>query len=236
MRSRAAPTCSHSWRSRHAPELTLVAAPRRRESLGRSARQRSSWSTARAPAMRCCCAKCWPTADLRDGDYTMREFGGSQERFHAIETGHGVGEPAQPAVRPHLFATGFKSLGTSREFFPTYPGPIGATRRSWAQQNKQRPGCVHPRVQRRDVAEDSAQQGEAIGMLPARLDMDAKAAAAAFDDDLLKRSLPESRATACARSSTSCGTPSAIAAARGAPDKYMDLRMHGRGGRGMSGR
>jgi ABC-type nitrate/sulfonate/bicarbonate transport system substrate-binding protein len=205
----------------HAPELSLVAAPditslaalRGKTIVVDGAR------TGYALLLR----KLLADNGLADGDYTMREFGGSQERFDAMMSRAGAASLLNPPFDRRLFAAGFNNLGSSRHFFPTYPGPIGATRRQWAAAHADalvafigamQAACAWLKVARNKDA--------AIAVLPARLNMDAQTASAAFDE-YLSHPLPQITPQGMREVIDVVWSAEGYRSPKGAPEKYMDL-------------
>ena len=160
---------------------------------------------------------------LKDGDYTFKEFGGSKERFDALKSGTAFASLLNPPFDHNLFVDGFKSLGTSSDFFPTYPGPIGATRRSWARQNERR---LIAFIRAFDAShawlKDTSNKKEAITILTARLDIDANGAASAYDA-FIKRPPPEITPEGMREVIDVVWDVEGYKGAKGGPDKYMDL-------------
>lgn len=69
---------------------------------------------------------------LEDADYRFDEIGGSQERYDAMRSGKTAASLLNLPFDRNLLASGFTSLGTTAQYFPRYPGPVAAARRSWA--------------------------------------------------------------------------------------------------------
>lgn len=165
----------------HAPELSLVAAPdvhafadlRGRDIAVDGAR------TGYALLLR----KLLADKGLGEGDYRLREIGGSQERFDSLKSGATFASLLNAPFDRNLLTAGFNSLGTTSEYFPHYPGSIGAARRGWAQRNEQQliafirafnDACTWLR--------DPGNKAEAITLLPPRLGIDAAVAARTYDE------------------------------------------------------
>jgi ABC-type nitrate/sulfonate/bicarbonate transport system substrate-binding protein len=128
---------------------------------------------------------------LEESDCAFREFGGSRERHNALKNGSAVASFLNPPFDQDLFAAGFRSLGTTREYFPTYPGAICAARRSWAARNeKQLIAFIRGFRAAYAWLQDAANKAEAMRILPARLNLDPEAAADAFDG-FAQREFPE---------------------------------------------
>ena len=163
-----------------APELTLVAAPAIRsfgDLKGRDIAVDGA-RTGYALLLR----KWLADQGLADGAYTFREIGGSQERFDALKSGAAVASLLNPPFDHNLLAAEFVSLGTTGEYFPTYPGSIAAARRSWAAGNEQ---ALLGYIRAFDAAyawlKDTRNKEDAIRLLPARLNIDRATASRAYD-------------------------------------------------------
>jgi len=160
---------------------------------------------------------------LGDGACEIREFGGSQERFDALESGSASASLLNPPFDRNLFAQGFGSLGAINDFFPLYPGPIAATRRSWARRNEQQLiafirgfGAGYAWLQ------DPANKAEAIGLLPSRLNIGAEAAAKAYDR-YATRPRPRLTNEGLQQVIDVYWDAEGLKPPRGAPEKYLDL-------------
>jgi ABC-type nitrate/sulfonate/bicarbonate transport system substrate-binding protein len=160
---------------------------------------------------------------LQDGDYMLHEYGGSQERFDALKSGTACASFLNSPFDRNLLAAGFKSLGTIKDFFPAYPGSVGAARRAWARQNEQR---LIAFIRAFDASyawlRDAQNKPEAIRILLARLNMDATTAASAYDE-MVKRPLPEIAPAGLRQVINVVWEAEGFKGAQGAPDKYMDL-------------
>lgn len=205
----------------HAPELSLVVAPainsyadlRGRDIAVDGAR------TGYALLLR----KLLADKGLQDGAYTLREIGGSKERFDSLRSGATFASFLNPPFDRNLFAAGFKSLGTTGEYFPTYPGSIAAARRRWAQQNERLLiGFICAVNAAYAWLIDVRNQEEAVRILTARLNIEAKAATAAYDKFV---SLPQPSITpeGLAQVIDVAWEAEGYNGAKGAPEKYMDL-------------
>jgi ABC-type nitrate/sulfonate/bicarbonate transport system substrate-binding protein len=205
----------------HAPELSLVVAPainsfadlRGRDIAVDGAR------TGYALLLR----KLLAAKGLQDGAYTFREIGGSKERFDSLRAGATFASFLNPPFDRNLFAAGFRSLGTTGEYFPTYPGSIAAARRRWAQQNK-RPliGFICAVNAGYAWLKDTKNKDAAIQLLPARLNIDAKTASRAYDA-FVGRPAPAITPEALRQVIDVVWEAEGYNGAKGAPEKYMDL-------------
>jgi ABC-type nitrate/sulfonate/bicarbonate transport system substrate-binding protein len=205
----------------HAPELTLVGAPDVENIAGLRGKVIAvdGARTGYALLLR----KVLADRGLREGEYTLQEFGGSAERFGALMQHAASASLLNPPFDQKLLAAGFRSLGTSHNFFPTYPGPVGAARRSWARENKQRL-IAFIRAFEASCAWliDARNKREAIELLPPRLNMDAQAAAHAYDEFIGRRA-PEITANGMRQVIDVVWDAERRTGAKGAPEKYMDL-------------
>ncbi len=163
-------------------------------------------------------------------DYNFIEIGGSQERFDALKGGKAIASWLNPPFDRNLIAAGFGSLGATTTFFPSYPGSIAATRRSWAAQNGDRlvafirafRGACH-------WLRDPAHKAEAITLLPQRLNISADLANRAFDA-FVKKPLPLIDAAGLQQVIDVYWQAEGLPLAKGAPEKYMDLSYQQRAG------
>ncbi len=160
---------------------------------------------------------------LTNDDYRFVEIGGSQERFDALKNGLAVASWLNPPFDRNLFATGFGSLGTTTQFFPSYPGSIAAARRSWTVQHADRlvafirafRGACH-------WLKDPANKTAAIELLPQRLNISADLANRAFDA-FVKKDLPAIDAAGLQQVIDVYWEAEGLPLPKGKPDKYMDL-------------
>ncbi len=204
----------------HAPELSLVAAP-----------GIVSFADLRGKTIAVDGARTGYALLLRrllagkgfaDGDYAFKEIGGSKERFDALKGGAAVASLLNPPFDRNLFAAGFKSFGSARDFFPAYPGSVAAARRSWARRHE-RELIAFIRALQAGYAwlKDAGNRAEALRLLPARLNADAGTAASAYDE-IVARPIPEITATGLAQVIDVVWEAEGFRAPKGAPDKYLD--------------
>jgi ABC-type nitrate/sulfonate/bicarbonate transport system substrate-binding protein len=212
----------------HAPELSLVVAPGIRtlkDLRGRDIAVDGA-NTGYALLLR----KLLSEMGMAKTDYNFIEIGGSQERFDALKNGKAIASWLNPPFDRNLFAAGFGSLGATTEFFPSYPGSIAATRRSWASKNTDRlvafirafRGACH-------WLRDPAHKAEAIALLPQRLNISADLASRAFDA-FVKKPLPLIDAAGLQQVIDVYWQAEALPLPKGAPEKYMDLSYQQRAG------
>ena len=204
-----------------APELTLVAAPGIRSFADLKGRdiEVDGARTGYALLLR----KLLADKGLADGAYTFREIGGSQERADSLKSGATVASLLNAPFDRNLMAAGFQSLGTTGEYFPTYPGSIAAARRSWAAANEP---ALLAYIRAFDAAyawlKDTRNKEEAIGVLPARLNIDRATAGRAYDQ-IAAQPLPAITADGLRQVIAVVWASEGLAGPPGAPEKYMDL-------------
>jgi ABC-type nitrate/sulfonate/bicarbonate transport system substrate-binding protein len=162
--------------------------------------------------------------------YRFVEIGGSQERFDALQGGRAVASWLNPPFDRNLFAAGFAALGTTRQFFPAYPGSVAATRRSWAAQNADRL-VAFIRAFRGACRwlQDPAHKAAAVALLPQRLQIATDAAGRAFDE-FVEKPLPAIDAAGLQQVIDVYWAAEGLATPKGAPEKYMDLSYQQRAG------
>jgi ABC-type nitrate/sulfonate/bicarbonate transport system substrate-binding protein len=161
---------------------------------------------------------------LAESDTHFTNAGGSQERFDAMKAGVGSACFINPPFDRNLIAAGFKSLGTSSDFFPTYPGPIAATRRAWAREHHAEL-IAFIRGFNRAYAwlGDSANRDAAIRLLPAHLNMPADAAGRALVS-IFSRPRPHITEDGVRQVMALVWAAEKFTVPQGSPSKYMDLR------------
>ncbi|MEO7727649.1 MAG: ABC transporter substrate-binding protein [Burkholderiales bacterium] len=168
---------------------------------------------------------------LGEGDYTFREIGGSQERSDSLKSGATVASLLNPPFDRNLLAAGFGTLGTTGEYFPTYPGSIAAARRSWAQQNE---AALIAYIRAFNAAyvwlRDTRNEEEAIRLLPARLNIDAATARQAYAQ-IATQPLPSITPEGLRQVIDIVWVAEGLRGDKGAPEKYMDLSYLNKAGR-----
>lgn len=205
----------------HAPELSLVVAPAIKSfaDLRGQVIAVDGARTGYALILRRLLAQ----HGLGERDYTFREFGGSRERFDALLAGDGIASWLNPPFDRNLFAKGYASLGTTTQFFPTYPGSIAAARRSWARDNADRlKGFIRAMHAAHAWLGNPANKSAAIRLLPSRLGLDAAAAGKAFDE-FVRLPRPAITADALRQVIDVVWDAEGIKAPKAAPEKYLDL-------------
>jgi ABC-type nitrate/sulfonate/bicarbonate transport system substrate-binding protein len=204
-----------------APELTLIAAPGIQSFAGLKGRDIAvdGARTGYALLLR----KLLADQGLAEGDYTFREIGGSQERFDSLKAGATVASLLNSPFDRNLLAAGFRSLGTTGEYFPTYPGSIAAARRSWATRNEL---ALLAYIRAFDAAyawlKDTHNKENAIRLLPARLNIDRATAAHAYDQ-IAAQPLPQITPEGLRQVIAVVWASEGLSGSPAAPEKYMDL-------------
>jgi ABC-type nitrate/sulfonate/bicarbonate transport system substrate-binding protein len=205
----------------HAPELTLVGASDVVNIEGLRGRTVAVDGTRSGYAL--LLRKLLADHGLKDGDYTLREFGGSQERFDALQGGQAAASWLNPPFDQRLLSGGFRRLATTEQSFPRYPGLIGGARRSWARTHEaQLVGFIRAMDAAYAWLQDPKNRGEAMRVLPARLKIDPRAASDALDQ-FAKRPRPEIDADGLKQVIDVFWEAEGLPGPKGEPVKYMDL-------------
>ncbi len=158
-----------------------------------------------------------------DGEMRLNEFGGSQERFDAMKRGAGAACFINPPFDRNLLALGFCSLGTSKEFFPSYPGAIAAARRSWiAGHEAELLGFIRGFNRAYDWLHDPANEAEAVELLPVHLRPDADYARRAVRE-IYSAPRPHIGAEGLRQVIDVVWDAEGYQPPKGVPEKYMDL-------------
>ncbi len=205
----------------HAPELSLVAAPEIHmfsDLKGKDIAVDGA-RTGYALLLR----KLLADKGLQDGDYALREIGGSQERAESLRRGSTSASLLNPPFDHNLFAAGFNSLGTTSEYFPAYPGSIAAARRGWAQRNR---GQLIAFIRAFNAGyawlRDPNNKAEAIELLPTRLNIDAAIAQSTYDG-LVQRARPELTPESLRQVVDLVWEAEGLKGLPGPPARYLDL-------------
>jgi ABC-type nitrate/sulfonate/bicarbonate transport system substrate-binding protein len=204
-----------------APELTLVVAPGVRAFADLKGRDIGvdGARTGYALLLR----KLLADRGLHDGDYTFKEVGGSKERSDALRSGNVYASLLNPPFDGNLLADGYGSLGTIGEYFPTYPGSIAAARRSWARANeKSLLGYIRAFDSAYAWLQDGRNKEAAIGLLPARLNIDRATADKAYAQ-ISSQPLPAITPEGVAQVIDVVWEAEGYKSDKGGPEKYVDL-------------
>ncbi len=205
----------------HAPELTLVGAPEVAsiEELRGHTVAVDGTRTGYALLLR----KLLAGHGLKEGDYTVKEFGGSQERFDALQAGQAAASWLNPPFDRRLLANGFRRLASTEESFPGYPGQIAGARRSWASTHEAQPvGFIRAMDAAYTWLQDPKNRGEAMRVLPSRLNIDARTASDALDD-FARLPRPKIDADGLKQVIDVYWEAEGLPGPKGEPVKYMDL-------------
>jgi ABC-type nitrate/sulfonate/bicarbonate transport system substrate-binding protein len=160
---------------------------------------------------------------LQAGDTQFKNVGGSQQRFDAMLQGEGAACFINPPFDSKLLAAGLKSLGSSSDFFPAYPGPIAAARRAWAREHKaELIAFIRGYTRAYAWLQDPANRSAAVQLLPSRLNMPDDVAVNALQR-MYARPLPQIGEAGLLEVMNLVWAEEKFAAAMGCPSKYMDL-------------
>ncbi len=205
----------------HAPDLSLVAAPAVTSFADFRGRVLAVDGARSGYAL--LLRKLLADQGLKDEDYRFREFGGSRERFEALRNGAAAASLLNPPFDRWLVAGGYRRLGTIAGFFPTYPGPVAAARRSWAARHKAELVAF---IRALDSAyawlQDGNNRDQAIAILQARLKTDHGLASEAFDR-VGARPRPEVSADGVRQVMDVVWDAEGFTQPKGAPGRYIDL-------------
>jgi ABC-type nitrate/sulfonate/bicarbonate transport system substrate-binding protein len=129
---------------------------------------------------------------LKEGDYTLKEVGGTNERYEAIKTGTTAAGLINQPFDLKLFAEGFKSLGSTSDYFPHYQGSVTATKRSWAAKNQDTlVRYIRAYVAASDWLFDPKNREEAIEILLNRVKIDRAQANGTYEGSLKQALIPK---------------------------------------------
>lgn len=160
---------------------------------------------------------------LTESDTQFKNVGGSQERFDAMKRGEGSACFINPPFDRNLIEAGLKSLGASSDFFPTYPGPIAATRRAWAREHKaELIAFIRGFNQAYAWLQESVNSAQAVALLRTRVDMAPDAAAAALAR-VYSRPRPQVSEDGVRQVMDLVWAAEKFTVAKGSAVKYMDL-------------
>ena len=205
----------------HAPELSLVAAPdvRTLRDLRNKVLAVDGARSGYALLLR----KLLADNGLGEGDYTFAEFGGSRERFEALRNGAAIASFLNPPFDEALFELGFGKLGSSRDYFPTYPGPVMATRRAWAKDNADRlVAFIRALRSAYDWLINRKNKAEAVRVLAERLKSDTAKAEEAYEAYVLQPP-PEIRPEGLREVIEVVWDADGFRQPKAPPEKYLDL-------------
>ena len=205
----------------HAPELTLVGVPAVHElaALKGTDIAVDGVGTGYALLLR----RLLAVEGLRDGDYALREIGGSRERFESLKSGATSASLLNAPFDRNLLALGFNRLASVSEYFPAYPGSIAAASRAWAQRNRLRlVAFIRAFLAGWNWLRNPANKAEATALLSTRLAIDGDAAAGEYDT-LIRSPLPSINAEGLREVIDMVWQAESLAGPPAAPAKYLDL-------------
>jgi ABC-type nitrate/sulfonate/bicarbonate transport system substrate-binding protein len=119
----------------HAPDVALVAAPDI-QTLEQLKGHRIAVDGARS-GYALLLVKLLSSLGWGANDYQLVEVGDSQQRVQALRSGELKASFINPPLDKALVNDGFVRLTTTRQAFPSYPGPVVAARRAWADAHVQ---------------------------------------------------------------------------------------------------
>ena len=117
----------------HAPDVALVAAPDI-QAIAQLKGHRIAVDGARS-GYALLLVKLLTSLGWGPNDYQLVEVGDSQQRVNALRSGELQASFVNPPLDKALVNDGFVRLTTTRQAFPSYPGPVVAARRAWADAN-----------------------------------------------------------------------------------------------------
>jgi ABC-type nitrate/sulfonate/bicarbonate transport system substrate-binding protein len=162
-----------------APELTLVAAPD--VTSFTDLKHRSIAVDGARSGYALLLRKLLASKGLEDEDYRFEEIGGSQQRCDAMRQDQSAASLLNSPFDRSLLASGYNTLGTTTQYFPRYPGPIAAARRSWAaRHSRELHAFIRAMLAACEWLRVPANRDAAIALLPARLHVTPAIAASAF--------------------------------------------------------
>jgi ABC-type nitrate/sulfonate/bicarbonate transport system substrate-binding protein len=160
---------------------------------------------------------------LKERDTHFKNVGGSQERFDVMRAGAGSACFINPPFDRNLIAAGWKSLGSSGDFFPTYPGPIAAARRDWAREHRAELIAFILGFDRAYAwLQDTANASAAVSLLPVRLNMPADAAARALQQ-VFSQPPPQIAEAGLRQVIDLVWAAENFATVKSSPSRYLDL-------------
>lgn len=161
-------------------------------------------------------------------DVGLKEIGGSQERYDALQEGTVAACMLNAPFDEKLIACGYTNLARLGDAFPTYPGSVMAARRSWADAHRAELAAFVNAFDRAYAwLQDPANEGDALDALPARLAIAPRAAAAALEK-FAQREPPQITPEGMRQVVDIVWSSEGYTGPQGAPEKYMDLSYAGR--------
>jgi ABC-type nitrate/sulfonate/bicarbonate transport system substrate-binding protein len=120
---------------------------------------------------------------LVDGqDYELVQIGGTGERYQAVLEGKVAGALLDGPVDLIAEANGLNRLGCNLDYIPEYQGTVAATKKSYAEENKEKlERYIRGYVAASDWLHDALNKEEAVDILTRHLKVDAKIASLTYD-------------------------------------------------------
>jgi ABC-type nitrate/sulfonate/bicarbonate transport system substrate-binding protein len=160
-------------------------------------------------------------------DVELKEIGGSQERYDALQNGAAAACMLNAPFDEKLIASGYTNLARLGDAFPTYPGSVMAARRSWADAHRAELAAFVDAFDRAYAwLRDPAHRADALDMLPARLAIAPRAASAALEK-FAQREPPQITPDGMRQVVDIVWDSEGYAGPKGAPEKYMDVSYAG---------
>ena len=161
-------------------------------------------------------------------DVELREIGGSQERYDALQGGGAAACMLNAPFDEKLTASGYTNLARLSDAFPTYPGSVMAARRSWADAHRAELAAFVSAFDRAYAwLQNPDHAGDALDMLPDRLAIAPRAASAALTK-FAQREPPQITPDGMRQVVDIVWDSEGYAGPKGAPEKYMDVSYAGR--------
>lgn len=167
---------------------------------------------------------------LSSADCALLEIGGVKERAEALAQGRAAASLLNAPFDRQLLAKGCIRLASTRQAFPTYPGPICAARRAWVRTRHET--LVAFIRAYRDACRwlaAPANASEAADIACARLKTD-RAAAEQAVAELLNRPPPQITSAGLREVIDVVWQADGLAPPKGEPARYMDLSYLERAG------
>ena len=160
---------------------------------------------------------------LTDSEIVLQEFGGSQERFDAMKRGAVSASLLNSPFDANLIDAGYVALARMNEAFPSYPGPVMAARRAWANTHRQALSAfIRAWIAAHTWLQDPGNRDAAIALLPQRLEVAPLAAISAFAQ-FAQRARPDLSEAGLQQVIDTVWVAEAYRQPKGGAEKYLDL-------------
>lgn len=115
-------------------------------------------------------------------DYELVQIGGTGERYQAVLDGKVAGALLDGPVDLMAEANGLRRLGSNLDYIPEYQGTVGATKKSWAQENEDKlKRYIRAYVRASNWLYEYANKDEAVAILTQYLKVETEIAAKTYD-------------------------------------------------------